>query len=116
MDQSFRNIFIPVDFSANSRTAVSKALEIITSPGTIHLFHVHGIFYSRFTEIFHHVFNGYSHRDVDIEKKRAGILLESIKNEIEASRPDINVILSVAFGEPIERAIADNARLAKKGC
>ncbi|CAN5576995.1 hypothetical protein BH11BAC3_BH11BAC3_22580 [soil metagenome] len=110
MANKFNTILIPVDFSINTQIAIAKALEISTgNQSNIHLFHVQQVQLPGLMNYLHHFVSGYSVRDVIKAKERSVSKLQQLKNDIHALDDQIPVSISVAFGEPVENAIAKKA-------
>jgi nucleotide-binding universal stress UspA family protein len=103
MDQSFKTILVPVDFSINTEVAVRKALEVIDKfRGTIHLMHVTPQMKSNLITVVKK-----SYRDEP--KLPAEQLLLEWKRTIKDSIPTINVGISLEHHSSIQMSIEKKA-------
>jgi nucleotide-binding universal stress UspA family protein len=103
MDQSFKTILVPVDFSINTEVAVRKALEVVDKfRGTIHLMHVTPQMKSNLITVVKK-----SYRDEP--KLPAEQLLLEWKRTIEDSIPTINVGISLEHHSSIQMSIEKKA-------
>jgi nucleotide-binding universal stress UspA family protein len=103
MDQSFKTILVPVDFSINTEVAVRKALEVIDKfRGTIHLMHVTPQMKSNLITVVKK-----SYRDET--KLPAEQLLLEWKRTIKDSIPTINVGISLEHHSSIQMSIEKKA-------
>jgi nucleotide-binding universal stress UspA family protein len=103
MDQSFKTILVPVDFSINTEVAVRKALEVVDKfRGTIHLMHVNHQMKSNLISVVKK-----SYRDEP--KLPAEQLLLEWKRTIVDSIPTINVGISLEHHSSIQMSIEKKA-------
>jgi nucleotide-binding universal stress UspA family protein len=103
MDQSFKTILVPVDFSINTEVAVRKALEVVDKfRGNIHLMHVTPQMKSNLITVVKK-----SYRDEP--KLPAEQLLLEWKRTIEDSIPTINVGISLEHHSSIQMSIEKKA-------
>lgn len=106
MNQYFRNILIPVDFTRNTEVAVKKALELAEQDSVISLIHVrryqHNVLFPSISGQVTNTFNSY---DTGIEKK-----LDQWKRSISETLPYITVNTKIVTEHSIQQAIVENAR------
>jgi nucleotide-binding universal stress UspA family protein len=103
MDQSFKTILVPVDFSINTEVAVRKALEVVDKfRGNIHLMHVTPQMKSNLITVVKK-----SYRDEP--KLPAEQLLLEWKRTIVDSIPTINVGISLEHHSSIQMSIEKKA-------
>jgi nucleotide-binding universal stress UspA family protein len=103
MDQSFKTILVPVDFSINTEVAVRKALEVVDKfRGNIHLMHVTPQMKSNLITVVKK-----SYRDEP--KLPAEQLLLEWKRTIKDSIPTINVGISLEHHSSIQMSIEKKA-------
>ena len=100
----FDTIFVPVDFSVNTDTAIEKAAAICAHRGCIHLFHVQQTNQSLQGYLTRTLF-GYSRKALLHTRQMLSLKLEEIKNRIVNQRPDIIACSWLDFGQPVEQAI-----------
>jgi nucleotide-binding universal stress UspA family protein len=110
MAKQFNTILIPVDFSANTDIAISKALSISQHNScTIHLLHILQMGPVNLLEYAKYMFKGYSQREVLSVMGDSEDRLGYIKSSIESRRDDIVVYVDVCYGENIEATILKKA-------
>lgn len=110
MAKQFNTILIPVDFSANTDIAVSKALSISQHGGcTIHLLHVQQMGPANLLEYAKYIFRGYPQKQVQDVIAALEDRMEYIKSSIERKRDDVLVYTTACFGENIEDTILKKA-------
>lgn len=104
MPKVFDTIFVPVDFSVNTDTALEKAASLCADQGCIHLFHVQRTDHSLKGVIAAKLF-GLSTSELMETRMALKFQLGVLKDRIGVARPDISVYSWVDFGTPVERAI-----------
>lgn len=110
MPKHFNTILIPVDFSANTDIAVSKALNISKhSSCTIHLLHILQMGPVNLLEYAKHIFKGYSQREIQAVMGNTEDRLGYIKSSIERRKDDVEVYITVCYGENVEDMILKKA-------
>ena len=93
--QSFNNILLPVDFSMNSEIAVTKAIELASSGGTvIHIMHVVNP----------------ENRSSSFSKEDKTSELNKLKEIIERAVPGTEVNTHIVKGKPVEKMIVQKAK------
>lgn len=110
MAKQFNTILIPVDFSANTDIAVSKALSINQQNGcTIHLLHVLHMGPANLLDYAKYLFRGYSQNQMQAVMGDFEDRLGYIKVSIERKRDNVLVYTTVCFGENVEDVILKKA-------
>lgn len=110
MAKQFNTILIPVDFSANTDIAVSKALSISQQNRcTIHLLHVLQMGPANLLDYAKYLFRGYSQNQMQAVIGDFEDRLGYIKASIERKRDNVLVYTTVCFGENVEDTILKKA-------
>jgi nucleotide-binding universal stress UspA family protein len=110
MPSHFNTILLPVDFSINTKIAISKALEICSSEETtIHLYHIHPVGLPGITNLRYHIM-GIAQTEANAGIEKTQHRLEQIKTSIQEIRPGVCVNTWVGLGKQIEDSIAKKAK------
>lgn len=106
---SFKTILIPVDFTVNTRVAISKGIELCEGPDpVIHLVHVPKIIATGSFEYYRQLF-AYPVDSGEADNSRLQQRLEECSLYIRKIRSDITTCYWISYTTPIERAIAEKA-------
>ncbi|HEY4147893.1 MAG TPA: universal stress protein [Chitinophagaceae bacterium] len=105
MNILFQHILLPVDFTINTEIAVKKAMELIEErEAVIHLLHV----MSHATRAGNHPASA---SPGGLERETASVKLESWRNAIRETRPDLQVEIHLLNGKNIHNHIVQLAKI-----
>jgi nucleotide-binding universal stress UspA family protein len=106
MQNAFKTILVPVDFTRSTEVAIRKAIELATNDSIIHLFHVQTsrVFGTADTSYYHPLVG-----NVDSQNGLPQAILNHLKWEIQRRSPYVRICTWMAFDNNIQASIESKA-------
>ena len=106
----FNTILIPVDFTVNTRVAITKGIQLCEgSNPQLHLIHIPNLLNSGIFGYYRQLVT-YFHDEIEQDNSRLQQRLEECLNYIRKLRDDITTCYWISYSTTIEKAIAEKAR------